>query len=162
MGFFCLRTTESSEGLQSRWNLQKHHWTLKADFLFGFIFVWITADELLSMKASPALINNSLILLCPRNQLFILIGCFSSALPNDTYSPGRWLTVAFSTCHIRWWSLGLFLSFLLMILISFHPPQSYLFESDISATMSLHSIPPATALPLSLHYPSGMPAFMRF
>lgn len=66
-----------------------NHIIIKHRFPFRLIFVPITADQLL-MKSPPASSYNSLILLCPRNQLSMLIGWLSLALPKDAYSPWRW------------------------------------------------------------------------
>lgn len=137
----------------------------------------ITADRLLSMKSPPALIYNSLILLCPRNHLFILIGCFSLALPNDAYSP---MAMADDGAAHLLHSLVIIASLFFfpplsnkprgflssMILISFHLPQSEMRRrlrlTFFFFTMSLYPIPPSAALPLSLHDPNGMPALMHF
>lgn len=103
-------------------------------FFFRFIFVWKAADWLLDVKSPPALVHNSLILLCPRNQLLILIGCLSLALPNDIFTMAMadegvlhlsHTLIVIASLFSPLLNKPLWLSFT-MILISFHSPQSYL------------------------------------
>lgn len=100
----------------------------------SFFHVHFCADWLLSMKSPPALIYNSLILLCPINQHFILIGCLSLAVLNDIFTMAMADEGVLHLSHTLMVIASLFspllnkplgLSFT-VILISFHSHQSYL------------------------------------